>query len=369
MKPYQHFGLVRPPFEVSPDPRVFYGSSFHGEALATLEYTVHADKNCTIVMGESGSGKTLLARLIAAKAGKQAGVVWVHGLGQPAGVTELSVFPPGALSAPVPEPAAEHTTLARWMRVRHRSLRTPLLIIDDADDLPDHSWHDVVSLLSREVQFAQPINLVIFAAPPFVKRLGSPELTRLRRRVFRTCVLGRLSKQQVRAYVNCRLAAAGSSDPDLFSIDATDQVHRLTKGNPGLVNQVGENALLEAFTHERKRVIEIDVIAAARAIVGGLYILPPGTGSGVSLRRPPDLEALPEEPTDTIDAEPPAVHVSDAVAPNLDDRLARLESRLALAMSTVRRVRSTSVTVSERTTPPTDSPESAPAEGEPVAAT
>ena len=387
MKPYQHFNLVRPPFEASPDPRVFFAAPSHGETLATLEYSVYANKTCTVVIGESGSGKSLLARLIAARAGRRTSVLWVHGIGQPNNdVTEVSVFSPGSLSASTPEPAVQQTTLAKWTRLRHRFPYPPLLIVDDADDLPKHGWRDIISLVSREVLFPRPVNLVLFGIPRLMNLIASPELTRLRRRVFRTCALRPLSCQQVGGYVDCRLAAAGAlvgkppvaPDTEIFSPEAIIQAHQLTKGNPGLISQVCDNAILEAFSAGRTRVTDADTIAAARAIVGAQHTLLPGPGVSISLgggaarrlpstgRRPvPQLTvdsadtgvgryvARGEQDSDTVETNvggtpgtpvdkppvAPGARVVHVDVKDVEQRLSYLETRLGNAITAVRHAR------------------------------
>ncbi|MGD8452867.1 MAG: AAA family ATPase [Phycisphaerae bacterium] len=352
MKPYRHFGLVRPPFEPSPDPRMFYSSPQHGEALATLEYTVHANKTCTVVVGESGSGKTMLARLIAAEISRETSVLWVHGLGQPEKVTELNVYSPGALADAQPKPPTSLTTLADWTRQPHVTGTPPLMVIDDADDMPPHAWHDVVSLLSREVQFPQPTNLALFGAPPLIARLGQPELMRLRRRVFRTCAIGPFDAEQVAEYVRCRLAASGNKDNGLFDDDSLALLHRLTKGNAGLINQVADNALLEAFSANERRITVRHIMAAGRAIVGALHVLPRRPSVGLALgdggrRALPGAAPAPAEAAsawtagepESAVAERPVITTPKPVAPDIrsvEQRLFSLQGRLANALGAVR---------------------------------
>jgi general secretion pathway protein A len=334
MKPHQHFGLTRSPFELMPDPRVFCGVGGYGETLAALEYTVSAYRTCTIVLGESGSGKTLLARLAAARASKKTTVLWVYGIGQPENQTEISVYAPGALTKPIPELAQGQTTLSQWVRCNQRLAEAPLLIVDDADELPAHGWRDLISLLSREIQFPRSVNLILFATPEFVDTLASPELTRLRRRVFRTCALGRLNRQQIAEYVECRVAAVGGQASRLFTAAAISHLLPLTKGNPGLINQVCDNALLEAFSQGRKRIASADVVAAARAIIGALHVLPTGRGASLALGGPA-RPALPmsDAPVTTPTAEPPAEAATQpcmdqaAVAQDLQEATPATEGR------------------------------------------
>ena len=56
----EHFGLVRDPFNITPDPNFFYPSASHREALAQLIYGINARKGFVVLTGEVGTGKTTL---------------------------------------------------------------------------------------------------------------------------------------------------------------------------------------------------------------------------------------------------------------------------------------------------------------------
>ena len=56
------FGLAQPPFELTPDPRFLYLSTGHREALSLLHYGLCGDKGVTVLIGETGTGKTTLLR-------------------------------------------------------------------------------------------------------------------------------------------------------------------------------------------------------------------------------------------------------------------------------------------------------------------
>jgi type II secretory pathway predicted ATPase ExeA len=266
--PFQHFRLKRPPFEAAPDPRMFCATEPHAEARATLEYAIYSRKPCTVLVGESGTGKTLLARMMAATASLQATVLWLHGLGQPETHTELHVFARGALCGGAPSRPPTLTAFSEWLRDQSRASPSTVLIVDNADTLPPHGWRDVLILLSREVLFAEPVRIGLFGAPVLLRRLEAPQMVQIRRRIFRTAVLQPLTRREICAYIGGRLAAAGGRLEDIFASDALDQVHRLTRGVPAAINQVCENAMLEAISTRRALVSAADVLAAAEAMEG-----------------------------------------------------------------------------------------------------
>merc|ERR1739841_312803 len=56
----EHFGLLRSPFELTPDPSFLYLGEAHREGLATLVYAVDSGKGFVMLTGEVGTGKTTL---------------------------------------------------------------------------------------------------------------------------------------------------------------------------------------------------------------------------------------------------------------------------------------------------------------------
>ena len=60
-----HWGLQESPFRNSLDPRFFYESPSHEEALARLNFLVENSRRQALLLGASGSGKSLLLELFA----------------------------------------------------------------------------------------------------------------------------------------------------------------------------------------------------------------------------------------------------------------------------------------------------------------
>ncbi len=60
----EYWGLTELPFENLPDPKFFYPSAEHQEALLRLFYAVNSRKGAAMLTGEIGCGKTVLSRTL-----------------------------------------------------------------------------------------------------------------------------------------------------------------------------------------------------------------------------------------------------------------------------------------------------------------
>jgi type II secretory pathway predicted ATPase ExeA len=272
MKTYKHFGLAAPPFDGKPDPRFFCATAAHAETLATLQYAVQTGKACTLVLGDSGSGKTMLGRMIAKYLAGKTGVLWVHGIGQPHDDTDVTICPATNLAHPdaFRRRGVEESTLRYWVRTALPRSRATVAIVDNADGLHPHCWEDILALVTREIRAPRPISVILLGLPGLIDTLAQPTLVRLRRRIFRTCHLPGLSCAELTAYIRHRLAVAGGQANEVFAADAIELIQRFSGGNPALVNQICENALVEAFSEDATRVDAHHVFATANAISGGV---------------------------------------------------------------------------------------------------
>lgn len=373
MEPHKYFGLHAPPFDGRPDPRFYHPTASHAESLATLQYATHAGKACTLVLGDSGSGKTLLGRMLARAASTKARVLWVHGIGQPRSGTEVTICrarAAGGRSLPA-QRRNQESTLSYWTKSGLPSSQPTVLVVDNADGLRPNNWEDVIALTTREIRAPRPVSVFLFGLPELLDLLAMPEYARLQRRVFRTCRLNPLLRDEVRAYIVHRLRVVGGSG-ETFTPAAIELIHRFSAGNPALINHLCENAMVEAFAHDRKLIDGPHVVSTVHAITGGTArpsrALPAGTPAarsaplglpaveqrGSSRVRslasrirpaalPPAPATLPPRPATARTAVIPEVDTCDDIPDfgplPLDERLRALESRLSEALSRVRQAR------------------------------
>ncbi|HQO17438.1 MAG TPA: general secretion pathway protein, partial [Methylotenera sp.] len=61
---YPHFGLKEPPFKITPNTDFFFSGGNRGAVLDALVYAITNGEGIIKVVGEVGSGKTMLCRML-----------------------------------------------------------------------------------------------------------------------------------------------------------------------------------------------------------------------------------------------------------------------------------------------------------------
>jgi len=244
------YGLNTNPFDISPDPKFFYGTPRHNEALAILYHGIERRKGFIVVTGEVGTGKTLLARcLFQSLQGQKISFAFVF---NPLLSTleflqyflnDLGIFSAGKSKG---ELLAE---LNRHLIARYRQNSTTALIIDEAQLLSWELLEEVRLLTNLETSQQKLLQIVLIGQPELDQKLESQDLRQLKQRIALRCRLESLSLSDTRRYIIARLWLAGAKERSktIFPDSTVELIHRYSNGIPRLVNTICEAALIGAF--------------------------------------------------------------------------------------------------------------------------
>lgn len=249
------FGFREAPFGVTPDPRFFYLGRTHDQALSSLCYGIEHRKGFVMVTGEVGTGKTLLCRSLLQRLdpGTHTALVLNPRLGP------LDLLRVIAADLCCGEPAdgkvAVLDALSRFLLAEVGRGRNAVIVIDEAQTLPDESLEEIRLLSNLETSREKLLQIVLVGQPELLAKLSTPHLRQVSQRINVRIGLGPLEPREIRLYVAHRLrVASGRERPDLFSPAALQGISRLSRGNPRDINALCDRALLAAYAAGRNRV-------------------------------------------------------------------------------------------------------------------
>ena len=262
------YGFQELPFSDAVNPKYFYKTDGHEEALIRLELAVRHDMSLGLVTGPSGSGKTLLSQMLLQRLDPvktQAALVLVSpGMSKTALLKALM----HEVQLPVPEGGfvSAQTLLAAIQThviALHREGRRLVVLMDECHFLPADSLHMIRTLSNLETPEKKLVTLLLFGEPGFLRRLNHPSHESLRNRLYLRSELQPFTAEETAQFVKFRLMMAGRLD-DLFTGDAFPALHESTGGISRRINKLCTLALLEGFLARAPTLDAALVHAAAR---------------------------------------------------------------------------------------------------------
>jgi general secretion pathway protein A len=247
----EFYGLTAQPFQLTPDPRFFFESTVHRQAMAYLVYGLHHAEGFIIITGEVGAGKTILVENLLSTIDRRSFVTAKIVTTQLTGDDLLHMVAAGFGIAK--EGLAKGPLLQRiseFALAQHRNGKRALLIVDEAQNLSFEALEELRMLSNIFFDRTMALQSFLLGQPQFRVTLGSPRLEQLRQRVTAAYHLGPLGEGESRAYVEHRLRRADWKGDPHFAEDCFPLIHQRTGGVPRQINTLCSRLLLFGFLEE-----------------------------------------------------------------------------------------------------------------------
>ncbi len=246
----EYYGLVRPPFEMTPDPSFLYLGEAHREGLATLVYGVNSGKGFVMLTGEVGTGKTTLLHALLGQLDSSTNSAFLFNPRlDPLGFFRV-LFDELGIGPPCASKAEYLLELNRYLIEKLAAGERVLLIIDEAQNLSAEMLEEIRLLSNLETPTSKLIQIMLVGQPELQSLISQPELRQLRQRIALRHHLRPFDEREVVEYVEGRLAKAGYTGRGLFKKKALRELYRMTEGTPRLINIVCDGALLLGYARQ-----------------------------------------------------------------------------------------------------------------------
>ena len=246
----EYYSLDRPPFRITPDPSLFFtgGANGRGVVLEALLYAITTGEGILKVVGEVGSGKTMLCRMLEERLPPSVEMVYLANPNlSPHDILYAIAF---ELKLPV-----DHSTqrlvlmqhLQDYLLKQHAENRSVLVIIEEAQSMPIETLEEVRLFSNLETHQHKLMQIVLFGQPELDKNLQNKAIRQLRERITHSFYLRPLTVEETSDYIRFRLQAAGCPAPQIFSEAAEKLIAKASGGLTRRINIIADKALLAAY--------------------------------------------------------------------------------------------------------------------------
>lgn len=257
-----HFGLSELPFSLTPNTQFYVDLNSHRQASEVLRTALQMGEGFIKVVGEVGTGKTLLCRKLLNEMPEGFAAAYIPDPNlSPEGLrwalaTELGLSPSTEMKDPQLMQLLQRQLLA--LSARDQSI---VLIIDEAQALPVETLEALRLLTNLETERRKLLQVVLFGQPELDELLSQNELRQLRQRIAFSYKLEALSEEEMISYIQFRLSIAGCRYSQLLFDDSVySLIFSASRGIPRLVNLISHKSLMLAYGEGEQQVQRNHVI-------------------------------------------------------------------------------------------------------------
>ncbi|MHB8914607.1 MAG: ExeA family protein [Thiobacillus sp.] len=247
-----YFGLKEAPFRITPNTEYWYAGGQRGEILAALGYAIGQGEGIIKVVGEVGSGKTMLCRMLVAKLPPHIDSVY---LGNPTLAPDemlAAILADLGIESPAEGRQARLAQLNQVLLERHEAGRRVVVFVEEAQGISLDNLEFLRLLTNLETATDKLLQIVLFGQPELDAMLADSRIRQLKDRITLSLNLSPLNTSEVADYLRARLGVAGYRGPDLFPAPL---VTRMTQASGGLsrrINVLADKTLLAAYAEQTR---------------------------------------------------------------------------------------------------------------------
>lgn len=251
----QFYGLQTTPFAITPDTSFFYSGGEREALISAIAYGVSHGDGIIKVVGEVGSGKTMLSRVLTRELPENIKLVFL--LNPSIRADDLIFVIVHELGLQLDTNCSKSYALQQVhnkLLMMHGAQQRVVVFIDEAQCMPLETLEELRLLSNLETETHKLIQLVLFGQPELDEHLSQASVRQIRERIIHSFYLKPFTRCEVGEYLSFRLHRAGYNGATIFTPSALKLLTRLSSGLPRKLTILADKSLLAAFVAQSKKV-------------------------------------------------------------------------------------------------------------------
>jgi MSHA biogenesis protein MshM len=251
----EHFGIKEYPFTLTPNVHFYCNLPSYQAGLNVLLFSLASGEGFIKIVGEVGSGKTLLCRKLLNTLSNEYVTAYIPNPDLTPSGLRKSIARELGVEAPFNVDQARLLGLLgeKLLKLREEGKKV-VLIVDEAQALSDESLEAIRLLTNLETESEKLIQIVLFGQPELDERLRKNKFRQLNQRIIFSHRLGPLTRKDFDDYICHRLSISGYTRGSIFNKKASNMLYYASRGIPRVVNILSHKAMLVAYGKNEKRV-------------------------------------------------------------------------------------------------------------------
>lgn len=257
----EFFALRQRPFTPAPQVSRYFPAETIELARGTVARCLDRSEGVALVVGPSGTGKTLLCQMLRARLDADSSVVMLccGRLTSLESLYQTILFQLGRPYRGMSENELR-LDLVNYLTDVAIGEQRLILLIDEAHTLSLKLLDEIRMLTNAASHLGEPhVRVLLSGSPLLEERFTHPKLEPFSQRITTRCYLESFRQEETRQYIHAQIDAVGGDGTKLFTTKATKAVFQATDGNPRLINQLCDHALLFGAQEGKTRIDEREV--------------------------------------------------------------------------------------------------------------
>lgn len=243
-----YFGLKKTPFGITPDTSLFFSGAERGDVLDAVIYALNAGEGIIKVVGEVGSGKTMLSRMLINSVDEKTEFVFLLNPRVKAEQALFAIAHDLGLEVDANDKSIQILyELQKKLLDLYQAGKKVVLIIDEAQQMPLSTLEEIRLLSNLETETEKLLQIILFGQPELDDHLDTPTIRQLRERITYSFYLTALDWKVADTYLHFRLKKAGHQGRAIFKTSAIKLLAKYSDGTLRRMNVLADKAMLAAF--------------------------------------------------------------------------------------------------------------------------